>query len=184
MLLKTAVGRQPPETCSVKNTVHGRKAMIADLLQRAQALGGARIVFAYEASGQGFGLYDELTAAGIECYVLAPTRMTRSQRQRSQKTDEKDALHALELLRAFLLAGNPLPAVWIPDPQTRDDRELVRTRLDIGDKITALKAQVQSLLKRCQLRRPAEAGKGWTKGFGAWLQGLAEPCDPGQKPLA
>jgi len=183
MLLRIAVGRGAAETLLVKNSRQGRKAMIAELLRRAKALGGARIVFVYEASGQGFGLHDELTEAGIECYVLAPTKIARSQRQRSQKMDEKDAQQLLELLRAHVLAGNPLPTVWIPDAPTRDERELVRMRLDAGAKITALKAQVQSLLKRHQLRRPEGVGKGWTRRFWAWLRELAEPADPGQSPL-
>jgi transposase len=186
MLLRVAVDRAGAETLQVKNARQGRQAMIAELQRRAQALGGARIAFAYEASGQGFGLYDELTVAGIECYVLAPTKIARSQRQRSQKTDERDAQQLLELLRGYILAGNRLPTVWIPSAQTRDDRELVRMRLDVGEKITALKAQVQSLLKRYQLRRPEETGKGWTRRFWAWLRGeLAEssrsPLGPGGK---
>ena len=153
--------------------------MIRDLKRRAKAAGAAEVVFAYEASGQGFGLYDQLTDAGIRCYVLAPTKIARSQRQRSQKTDEKDAQQILELLRGFVLAGNPLPTVWIPNTQTRDDREMVRMRLDVGEKITTLKAQVQSLLKRNHLRRPKGRGKGWTKLFWAWLQcELAQPADP------
>src|ERR1035438_3242220 len=77
MLLKIAVGTETPETRSVKNSSRGRQAMIADLQRRAKTLGGARVVFAYEASGQGFGLYDQLTDAGIEGYVLAPTKIDR-----------------------------------------------------------------------------------------------------------
>ena len=129
MLLKIATDRQEPSTRSVKNTQTGRVAMIRDLKALAAAAGDARVVFVYEASGQGFGLYDELTDAGIEAHVLAPTKIARSQRQASQKTDEKDAQQLLELLRAHILAGNDLPTVWIPDATTRDDRELVRTRL-------------------------------------------------------
>jgi transposase len=184
MLLKVAVGRDEPETRLVKNSPAGRKAMIADLLRRAKALGGARVVFVYEASGQGFGLHDELTDAGIECHMLAPTKIARSPRQRKQKSDEKDALDLLQLLRAHVLAGNPLPRVWIPDLQTRDDRELVRMRLDVGTKIAALKAQVQSLLKRNQLRRSAETGKGWNRLFWVWLRSLQRtPAAAGENPL-
>ena len=184
MILKVAEDRQTPETRSVKNTASGRAAMVADLRRLAKAAGGARLVFVYEASGQGFGLYDQLTAAGIECYVLAPTKIARSARRQREKTDEKDALDLLELLRAHILAGNRLPAVWIPDAKTRDDRELVRMRLDVGEKITALKTQVQSLLKRCQLRRPPALGKGWTKAFRGWLQReLAIPIAASQSPL-
>jgi transposase len=184
MILKIAEDTGSPETRMVKNTVSGRAAMIADLRRRARAAGGARVIFAYEASGQGFGLCDQLAAAGIECHVLAPTKIARSPRQRKEKTDEKDALDLLELLRGHVLAGNRLPTVWIPDAQTRDDRELVRTRLDVREKITAVKTQVQSLLKRCQLRRGAGLGKGWTKAFRGWLQReLADPTVAGQSPL-
>ena len=184
MLLKIANGLLAPETLSVKNTARGREGMIANLKRRAQAVGGARLVFAYEASGLGFGLYDQLTAAGIECYVLAPTRIAHSQRQRSQKTDEKDALELLELLRAHILAGNSLPKVWIPKAELRDDRELVRMRLDVGDKVTSLKTQIKSLLKRYHLYRPPALGKGWTKSFRVWLsRDLASPADPQKIPL-
>jgi transposase len=155
--------------------------MIELLQQRAAAAGGARILFAYEASGQGFGLYDELADAGIECHVLAPTRIARSQRQVNQKTDEKDAQQLLELLRAHVLAGNELPTVWIPDPTTRDDRELVRLRLDMAEKITMLKSQIQSLLKRNHIRRDASLGKGWTRRFRSWL--CVTLCESAESPL-
>ena len=69
MLLKIARGRGEPQKRSFRNTLYGRAAMVKDLKRRSQAAGGAKVVFAYEASGQGFGLYDELTEAGSECYV-------------------------------------------------------------------------------------------------------------------
>lgn len=178
MLLKIAQDRQTPETCTWKNTIRERVRMTADLKRRSKAAGGARIIFVYEACGAGFGLYDQLTAAGIECYVLAPTKIPKSSRQKREKTDEKDALQLLELVRAHVLAGNPLPKVWIPDPQTRDDREVVRMRLDLAVKITAIKTQVKSLLKRNSIARPSSLGRGWTKAFRAWLKVLASDAPP------
>ncbi len=177
MLLKIAQGRGKPQTRSVKNTARGRKKMIEDLQKQATAIGGARVVFAYEASGLGFGLYDELTDAGIECHVLAPTRIARSQRQKSQKTDEKDAQQLLELLRGHVLAGNELPSVWIPDPTTRDDRELVRARLDAAEKISVVKAQIKCLLKRNHIARGEGTGKGWTRLYRHWLGSLSASSD-------
>jgi transposase len=174
MLLKIAEDREEPETRSVKNTASERAKLIARLKDQAAAANGARVLFAYEASGHGFGLFDELTDAGIECFVLAPTRIARSQRQASQKTDEKDAQQLLDLLRAHVLAGNELPSVWVPDATTRDDRELVRMRLDVSQKKTAIKSQVQSLLKRNHIRRNSHTGKGWTRLFRSWLQTLCE----------
>jgi transposase len=170
MLLRVARGRAAAETVSVKNTPDGRRQMVARLRERAAAAGGVGVIFAYEASGQGFGLYDELAAAGIECHVLAPTKMVRTPHQQRNKTDERDAEQILQLLRGHVLAGNPLPDVWIPDPTTRDDRELVRTRLDAAEKITAVKAQLKGLLKRQRLERPVAAGKGWTQAFRGWLR--------------
>jgi transposase len=181
MLLKIAEGREEAETRSVKNTAAGRATMIAGLKKRAATAGEARVLFAYEASGQGFGLFDELTDAGIECHVLAPTRIARSQRQASQKTDEKDAQQLLELLRAHVLAGNELPTVWVPDPTTRDDRELVRLRLDVAEKMTMIKSQIQSLLKRNHIRRDQSTGKGWTRLFRSWLKGAL--CESADSPL-
>jgi transposase len=99
----------------------------------------------------------------------------------SQKTDEKDAQQLLELLRAHVLAGNELPTVWIPDPTTRDDRELVRMRLDVAEKMTMIKSQIQSLLKRNHIRRDEGAGKGWTRLFRSWLKGTL--CESADSPL-
>lgn len=84
------------------------------------------------------------------------------------------------MLRAHVLAGNPLPKVWIPDAQTRDHREAVRCRLDAAEKITAIKAQIKSLLKHCGLTRPEAARKGWTRLYLAWLRQLCE--DPAHGP--
>jgi transposase len=184
LILKMAKGLETPETRLWKNTVRDRQRMIADLRRRSKAAGNARVVFAYEASAAGFGLYDQLTEAGLECYVLAPSKIPHSTRQNKEKTDEKDALQLLELVRAFVLAGNALPKAWIPDAQTRDDRELVRLRLDISGKIGLLKNQVKSLLKRNQVRRPAGLGKSWTKSFRAWLlTTLIQPLNPRESPL-
>jgi transposase len=170
MLLKIARGREKPQMLSVKNTCEGRRQMITKLRGFA---GDAETIFVYEASGQGFGLHDELTAAGITCFVLAPTKIVRSPQQKRQKTDEKDAEDLLDLLRAHVLAGSRLPKVWIPDLQTRDDRELVRTRLDLADKLSAVKTQLKGLLKRHGVVRPDAAGIGWTRRYEAWLRSVS-----------
>jgi transposase len=185
LMLKMATGLEVAETRQWKNTARDRQRMVADLLKRAQKAGAARMVFVYEASAAGYGLYDQLTEAGVEAYVLAPTKIPSSTRQKKEKTDEKDALLLLNLVRSFVLAGNPLPTVWVPDAQTRDDRELVRTRLDVSNKIGLLKNQVKSLLKRNQVRHPTELGKSsWTRSYRAWLlAALIQPLHPAESPL-
>jgi transposase len=173
MLLKLAQGREPAEKVSLANTAAGRKRLLTLLGERSAALGGAEVIVAYEASSLGFGLYDLLVGAGFRCHVLAPNKISRPVGHARNKTDEKDADLILETLRGHVLAGNRLPAVWIPDRQTRDDRELVRARLDAASKIIGLKAQIKNFLKRHGLERPPGVGKGWTKAFHAWLRGLA-----------
>ena len=73
MMLKVAVDQGEPVKRSFA-TAEPEK-MIAWLQEFSGQRGATRIVFAYEASGRGFGLYDELSDAGIECYVLAPTHL-------------------------------------------------------------------------------------------------------------
>jgi len=180
LVLKIAQGTLPPATRRWANTVSGRQAMIADLQHRASQA-GARIVFAYEASGSGFVLWDQLTAAGIECHVLAPNRIERSPRQRKNKCDDRDALLCLDKLRAHVLAGNELPSVWVPPLQTRQDRDLVRHRLSVRMDAADVKRQIRWLLKRNGVE--SSPARGWTGEYWKWLEDLSAgqlPGGPGQ----
>lgn len=154
------------------NTKKGRKALFTMLKILKKKNNATKIVCAYEASTLGYGLYDECLKAGIDCYVLAPTKMKRSKKDKKNKTDEKDAEKILETLRGHLLAGNELPSIWIPDHATRDDREIVRIRLDVGEKLTKLKGQVQMLLKRAGIKKPSTIGESWTIRYKIWLNNL------------
>jgi transposase len=161
MVLKIAVDAEKPQMKAFPTDE--RQGMVAWVKNFATRRGSQRIVFAYEASGQGFGLYDELKDAGIECYVLAPTHLPHSSHRCKNKTDEKDAQMILDEVRAFVLAGRKLPAVWIPDVQTRDDREVVRLRLQLGEERTRVKSQIRHLAKRCKLAFPV-----WFSRSGDW----------------
>jgi transposase len=56
------------------------------------------VAVAYEAGPTGFGLYRSLTAAGIRCEVVAPSKLQKLAGDRV-KTDTGDALHLSRLLR-------------------------------------------------------------------------------------
>jgi len=174
LVLRIAVNREPAEKRTFGNTVTGRLKLIAMLKQKAEEWGGARIVFAYEASGQGFILCDQLRAAGIDCHVLAPTKIERSSKQKRNKNDDRDADRLLDIVRGHELAGTKLPAVWVPDLQTRDDRETVRTRQDLGEKQTGLKTQIQTLMKRHGMEKPEHVRGSWTKSWWQWLKAMSE----------
>jgi transposase len=98
--------------------------------------------------------------------------MEKSADQKKHKNDDRDAEDVLARLRGHILAGNKLPRVWVPDRQLRDDRELVRTRQELSEKQTQVKAQIQMLLKRQDLEKPSDIGSSQTRGYRRWLEAL------------
>jgi transposase len=178
LVMKVAEGRSKAQMRTVDNSATGREEAVRQLREQSRRSGGAKVIFAYEASCQGFGLYDQMRAAGFECYVLAPTKIARSSQHRRRKTDARDAERILEILRGHILGGNELPSVWVPDLETREDREIVRTRMDLSEKAALVKTQVRALLKRNAQRRPRGLSTVWTRAFEAWLRGLTGTRSP------
>jgi transposase len=169
LVLRLAVGQD----AAIRKTFGGSEVaeMIGWLKEFSLRREAPRIVLAYEASSRGFGLYDQLTEAGIECYVLAPTHLPRTSHRQKNKTDDKDANMLLNEVRAFVLAGRALPQVWVPDPKTRDEREVVRMRLQIGEQRTSIKNQIRHLAKRNSLVFPVWFTKSgeWSRRSLQWL---------------
>jgi len=177
---RIAVDREKSVRFGFVNSRRGRARLFCEVKRWAEQVGGARAVMAYEASSCGFILRDEAEQEQIQCWVLSPTKMEKSAEQRKHKNDDRDADDVLEKLRGHILAGNRLPTVWVPDVEIRDDRELVRTRLELGEKQTQVKAQIQMLLKRQGLEKPERLGSSWTQKYRAWLMALSESSQHGQ----
>jgi transposase len=176
MLIRFAVGQAEPQQASFSNDALGRQLLIERLREVADEHRVERIVLAYEASGQGYGFSDYLHGQSVECYVLSPTHLPKTPKSAKQKTDAKDAQMLLEQLRGFVLGGNPLPVVWTPPQRLRDDRELVRTRVDSSNDTTRIKLQILSLLKRYDIRNPSWYTT-WNKRFVKWLRETAAQMD-------
>lgn len=183
MLIRFAVGQGDPQEASFFNDSDGRSRLIKRLQQVAKQQQADRIVFAYEASGQGYGLSDLLHDSGIECYVLSPTHLPKTAKSAKQKTDSKDAQMLLEQVRGFVLAGNSLPVVWTPPQRLRDDRELVRARVDAADDMTQIKLRILSMLKRYGIEKPSWYRGRWTKATVNWLREVAAWLDPVARPV-
>ena len=162
---RIAVDREKSERFGFVNNRQGRRRLFEELKRRSEQADGAEIVMAYEASSCGFVLRDEAEALAIQCWVVAPTKMEKSVEQRKHKNDDRDADDVLEKVRAHVLAGNRLPTVWIPDPQTREDRELLRGRLELAEKQSQTKAQIRMLIKRHGLEKPSGLGAGSVDQF-------------------
>ena len=172
-VVRIAVNREEGVRKTFGNSRAGRQKFFKELRRQAEQA-GAEVVMAYEASSQGFVLRDEAESEGMRCYVLAPTLMEKSRKHERNKDDKQDADWILEKLRGHVLAGNRLPAVWVPSREQRDDREVVRGRLDVMEKQTTVQRQIQTLLKRYGIEKPEGIGQGWTKRFVGWLKALTE----------
>ena len=170
MLLCYSIGNSQPQQLTYQNDRRGRGQLIHRLQSLAAKHKAERVVLAYEASGQGYGLSDQLHDEGIECYVLSPTHLPKTPKSAKLKTDAKDAQMLLEQVRGFVLAGNRLPVVWTPPQRLRDDRELVRARIDAGDETTRVKLKILSMLKRRGIAKPTWYSGRWTKRYVNWLR--------------
>lgn len=171
LVCRWALNKNKPAKNTFKNSSGGLRKLIAQLRDDAELEGAGEIVLAYEASSLGFGLYDAITEAGFTCHVLAPHKMRSSSEDKKKKNDDRDALKVLEELRGHYLAGNNLPDVWIPDHQTRHDRQLVRARHDVADEITRVKAKLRMFLKVNGLTVEYRTQNEWTVDY---MRGLVK----------
>jgi transposase len=132
---------------------------LLDKLARA----GRTLRFCYEAGPCGYGIQRQVTAAGHECVVVAPSLIPRKPGERI-KTDRRDASNLARLHRA-----GELTPVWVPDPAHEAMRDLVRARLAAVRALRQARQQLSGFLLRHgrHYHRPA-----WTLMHRRWLAGL------------
>ena len=102
----------------IANTPTALKALANKL-----AKSGTVLRFCYEAGPCGYGIQRQLTAAGHDCSVVAPSLIPRKPGERI-KTDRRDAINLAKLHRA-----GELSPVRVPDRVHEAIRDLVRARL-------------------------------------------------------
>jgi len=113
---------------------------------------GQRLAFVYEAGPTGFGLYDELVAAGHPCLVVAP--MVPTAPGARVKTNRLDARKLSTALR-----GGELKSIHVPSPKYRELRHLVQLRDTHVQQLTATKCRIKALLLYEGIAFPADEGK-------------------------
>jgi transposase len=101
---------------------------------------GPDVAIALEATLYWAWLHDRLTAAGYQVTVAHAQQVKLICAARC-KTDPVDAQKLAELLRMDLL-----PAIWIPDPETRAQRKLLRGRAWLVRRRTQVKNRVHAYL--------------------------------------
>ena len=125
------------------------------------------VAVTYEAGPTGFGLYRQLTAAGIRCEVVAPSRLQRPAGDRV-KTDAKDAIHLARLLRL-----DEITPVAIPTVDQEAARDLVRAREDCRGDLMRARHRLSKLLLRHGI--VYYGGGAWTGKHDIWLRHEALP---------
>lgn len=112
-------------------------------------------------------LHDVLVAEGYEVQVAHPYEVKLICHARC-KTDPVDARKLADLLRT-----NLLPTIWVPDPETRARRKLLRGRAFLIRTRTKLKNRVQAYLAEENHRVPMSDLFG--KGGRLWLEAVELP---------
>ncbi len=126
----------------------------------------SKMLVCYEAGPCGYRVYRQLTSMGIECQVIAPSRIPKSPTDRI-KNDHRDAMSLARLLRA-----GDLTTIWVPDEMHEAMRDLIRARSASKKDTKAARQRIQSLLLRTGR---SYAKKSWTKCHRTWLANQTYP---------
>ncbi len=117
----------------------------------------------YEAGCLGYSLYNQLTAAGVKCVILAPTTMM-TQKGKRVKTDARDA----HMIAQCLSYGGYRP-VYIPTEEDDSVKEYLRMRDDHKITLKKIKQQINAFCLRhgCHYE-----GTRWSLRHMRWLRKL------------
>lgn len=114
----------------------------------------------YEAGPTGFGLCRALNQSGVECVVVAPSKL---QRPAGDRVDARDALHLARLLRL-----NEIVEVTVPSVEQEAARDLVRARGDACGDLMRCRHRLSKLLLRQGI--VYSGGAEWTGAHDVWLR--------------
>lgn len=128
----------------------------------------AKYKAAYEAGKFGFWIQRQLTALGIECLVVNPADIPKSQKDTLQKTDPRDARNI-----GLRLQTGSLKGIHIPGEQQEADRVFFRHRKRIWKDLTRCKNRIKGLLAFSGIDIPVQYDNAnWSHNFINWLKTL------------
>ena len=153
-------GREPPTYVGEMANQPKAIGKLADRL--LGQYGGEVIQFCYEAGPCGYEVYRQLKGLGLDCAVVAPSRIPKAPGERI-KTDRRDACKLARLSRA-----GELTSVWVPDEEQEAMRDLVRARADFKNAERKARQQLGAFLLRHGRHWSRSC---WTKAHFAWLDG-------------
>jgi len=126
---------------------------------------GNKLSCVYEAGPCGYGIYRHLISKGIDCSVVAPSKIPRKSGDRI-KNDQRDALSLARLHRA-----GELTPVYVPDQKDEALRDLVRAREDAQKDLRKSKQRLNAFLLRHNIVFTGRSM--WSKAFFNWLSTIS-----------
>lgn len=132
-----------------------------EILEWVRSLPGP-VSVVYEAGPTGFGLARALISAGVDCQVLAPSKLIRPSGDRV-KTDQRDARHLARLLHL-----GEVVSVAVPSVAQEAARDLVRAREDCRGDLMAVRHRISKLLLRQGI--VYSGGEAWNIKHEKWLR--------------
>ena len=128
---------------------------------------GSQLHFVYEAGPCGYQIYRHLSAQGLDCAVVAPSRIPK-QSGNQIKNDRRDAL----MLARSHRSGD-LTAVYVPRAEDEAIRDLTRAREDAKSDERKSKQRLLAFLLRSGIRYTG--GSPWSKAHMRWLSDIKMP---------
>lgn len=144
---------------TIENTPHAYLKLAKKLSK-----GGEEVLFCYEAGPCGYEIYRQLTKAGYDCVVIAPSLIPKKAGDRV-KTDRRDAMMLARLMRA-----GELTPIWVPDKEQEAMRDLTRAREDMKAMERRSRQRLGGFLLRHGKVYPGKSK--WTKTYFRWLETL------------
>jgi transposase len=129
---------------------------------------GATYKATYEAGKFGFWIQRQLSRQGVECLVVNPADIPRSQKDTLNKSDPRDARNLGLRLQSGVLRG-----IHIPDEQQEADRVLFRQRKKLWSDLNRCKNRIKGLLAFSGIDIPEQYDTAsWSHNFINWLKAL------------
>ncbi len=112
----------------------------------------------YEAGYFGYWLYDAVTRWGATCSVTPPSLLPVQQGNRV-KTDRRDSRKL-----AFYLMKGMLKSIWVPSPERRAHRDVIRRRQKlVGDRVR-VQSRIKALIQFYGIQVETPSGL-WTQRY-------------------
>jgi transposase len=158
---RTSVGLDVHARSVVACGLDGQTGELFERMAWLRSLPGP-VSVTYEAGPTGFGLARFLTGQGIECLVVAPSKLQRPSGDRV-KTDARDARHLARLLHL-----GEIVAIAVPSVEQEAARDLARAREDVRADLMSARHRLSKLLLRQGI--VYYQGKAWTGAHDRWLR--------------